>query len=60
MADSFSRRHPQDSSRINIYEDWELRYWSDRWNIPRHQVVDAVRRVGVQVKDVARVLGKAS
>jgi len=60
MAASVSRRHPQDSPRINVLEDWDLRYWSDRWNVPRHQVMDAVKRVGVQVKDVARALGKDS
>jgi hypothetical protein len=58
MAVGFSRRHPQDSPRINVHEDWELRYWSDRWSVPRSQLIDAVKRVGIQVKDVARALGK--
>jgi hypothetical protein len=53
-----SRRHPQDSPHINAYEDWDLRYWSDRWNVPRKDLIATVRRVGVQVKDVARALGK--
>jgi|UPI000560325F hypothetical protein len=53
-----SRRHPQDSPRINVYEPWDLQYWSDRWNVPRQQVVDAIRRVGDQVHDVAQALGK--
>jgi hypothetical protein len=53
-----TRRHPQDSPRINLYEDWDLRYWSDRWNVPRWQVIETVRRVGAEVKDVARALGK--
>ena len=58
MAGSMSRRHPQDSSRINVHEDWELRFWSDKWNIPRHQLMDTIKRVGVQVQEVARALGK--
>jgi hypothetical protein len=53
-----SKRHPQDSTRINILEPWDLQYWSDRWNVPRRQVVDAIRRVGDQVQDVAQALGK--
>jgi len=57
MAATF-RRHPQDAARINLYEDWEMRYWSDRWGVPRREILDTVRRVGVQVKDVARALGK--
>lgn len=57
MAATF-RRHPQDSARINLYEDWDLRYWSNRWNVPRQQLVETVRRVGPEVKDVAQALGK--
>ncbi|MBQ0824035.1 DUF3606 domain-containing protein [Microvirga terrae] len=53
-----SRRHPQDSPRINVLEPWDLQYWSDRWNVPRQQVVDTIRRVGDQVHDVALALGK--
>ena len=58
MLGSSSRRHPQDSARINVHEDWELRYWSDRWNVPRHQLMDTIKRVGMQVREVARALGK--
>lgn len=53
-----SRRHPQDSARINIHEPWDLQYWSDRWNVPRRTVVDTIRRVGDQVHHVAQALGK--
>ena len=53
-----SRRHPQDSPRINMYEAWDLQYWSDRWNVPRQTLVDVIRRVGDQVEDVAHALGK--
>jgi hypothetical protein len=55
-----TRRHPQDSPRINLYEDWEMRYWSDRWGVPRQQLANIIRRVGGDVKDVARALGKDS
>jgi hypothetical protein len=53
-----SKRHPQDSSRINIHEPRDLQYWSDRWNVPRRQVVEAIRRVGDQVQNIAQALGK--
>lgn len=58
MAGTTGRRHPQDASRINIHEDWELRFWSDKWGIPRSQLIDTIKRVGVRVKDVAKALGK--
>ncbi len=60
MTGSLSRRHPQDASRINVHEDWELRYWSDRRNVPRQQLMDTIKRVGVQVQEVARALGKGA
>ena len=58
MATTFSKRHFQDTSRINLHEDWEVRFWSDKWNVSRPELIDAVKRVGIQVRDVARALGK--
>ncbi len=60
MADNLGKRHPQDASRINVHEDWELRYWTDKWQVSRQQLMDTVKRVGVQVNDVAKALGKNS
>ncbi|AWM88319.1 DUF3606 domain-containing protein [Microvirga sp. 17 mud 1-3] len=58
MVDNLNKRHPQDASRINVHEDWEVRYWTGKWNVSRQQLMDTVRRVGVQVSDVAKALGK--
>jgi hypothetical protein len=60
MADNLGKRHPQDASRINVHEDWEVRYWTDKWQVSRQQLMDTVKRVGVQVSDVAKALGKPS
>jgi hypothetical protein len=57
MAAAF-RRHPQDAARINLHEDWEMRYWSDRWGVPRREIVETAKRVGLQVKDIAQALCK--
>lgn len=59
MPYSTGRRSLQDSSRINIHEEWELRYWADRWHVSRQQLMDTIKRVGVQVQDVAKALGKS-
>ncbi|GJE12386.1 DUF3606 domain-containing protein [Methylobacterium longum] len=59
MADDLDRREPEDKFKINVHEEWELRYWARRFGVTREQIVDAVRRVGVQTRDVARYLGKA-
>ena len=47
-------------SRINLHEEWEIRYWTGRWSVSRDQLMETVKRVGVQVADVARALGKAA
>ena len=59
MSYNPGRRNPQDSSRINVHEEWELRYWADRWHVSRQQLMDTIKRVGVHVQDVARALGKS-
>lgn len=58
MSDDLTIRRPQDPTKINIHEDWEVRYWTKKWNITRELLIDAVRKVGVQTANVARHLGK--
>ena len=41
-----------------MQEDYEVRYWTQKWNVSREQLAAAVREVGVMVADVARKLGK--
>ena len=59
MADDRNIRGAADRSRINMQEDYEVRYWTEKWSVTREQLADAVRAVGVMVKDVAAKLGKA-
>ena len=58
MSDNLKIRWPQDPTKINIHESWEVDYWTKKWNITREQLINAVKRVGVMTKDVARYLGK--
>jgi uncharacterized protein DUF3606 len=48
-----------DRKRINIHEDHELRYWSNRLGVSRDELKRAVSKVGVMADDVARALGKS-
>ena len=41
-----------------MHEDYEVRYWSQKWQVRREQLANAVRSVGVVVKDVAAKLRK--
>jgi hypothetical protein len=59
MADDRSIRGGADRTRINMNEDYEVRYWTEKWNVSREQLAAAVRDVGVIASDVARKLGKS-
>lgn len=46
MADDKNNRGPQDRSRINFSEDYEVRYWTDKLGVSKAQLEEAVREVG--------------
>ena len=48
-----------DRKRININEDYELRYWAQKFGVSFDQIKAAVNKVGVMADDVARELGKS-
>jgi len=58
MTDDRTLRGAAERSRVNMHEDYEVRYWTRKWNVIREQLAGAVRKVGVMVADVARKLGK--
>ena len=35
MADDRTIRGPQDRQRINLSEDYEVAYWSKKWDVSR-------------------------
>lgn len=59
MSDDPGKRSPQDSARVNVHEEHEVRYWTGKWDVTREELTAAVGRAGVMVTDVARELGKA-
>jgi uncharacterized protein (DUF4415 family) len=56
MSDDLKNRGPQDRSRVNVNEDWELRYWTREFGVTADQLRAAVRKVGVMRTDVEREL----
>ncbi|MDM1556117.1 DUF3606 domain-containing protein [Chryseobacterium indologenes] len=58
MSDDLSKRRPQDASKINVNEYWELEYWSKELGVTKEQLKEAVRAVGTSVAAVKRYLGK--
>jgi hypothetical protein len=58
MADDRNLRGPQDRQRINLSEDYEVTYWSKKWDVSREQLAEAVRKAGPTSAAVAKLLGK--
>lgn len=58
MPDDKSKTGPADDKRINIHEDYELTYWSNKFGVTKERIKTAVGAVGVMVADVKRYLGK--
>jgi len=47
-----------DDSRININESYELQYWSEKFNVTREELRQAVDTAGPLVEDVRNQLSK--
>jgi len=58
MADDKDRRGPRDRERIDVNEDYELRYWSEKFGVSRDDLQQAVQRVGNKAADVERALSR--
>ena len=58
MADDKMKRAPQDASRINMNEDYEVRYWTQKFGVTKAQLAAAVKAAGVSATAVAAYLNK--
>ena len=58
MSDNLSARGPQDRSRINVNEEWELAYWSKKFGVSPEQLREAVAAVGVSAAEVEKHFSK--
>jgi len=56
--DDKTKTGPRDAARINTHEDYEVRYWSEKFGVTAEQLKAAVSRVGVMSKDVEAELKK--
>lgn len=52
MADDLKRPGRLDDSRINIGQDYEVRYWCEKLGVSPEQLKSAVAKVGPLVKHV--------
>nr|WP_083434361.1 DUF3606 domain-containing protein [Sphingomonas sp. Y57] len=56
MADDTTLRSPQDRSRIALGEDYEVRYWSEKFGVSKDRLEEAVKAVGNSADAVERHL----
>lgn len=59
MSDNPALTAPQDAKRINVHEDYEVRYWSHALGCTPDALRQAVRAVGVMADDVRRHLARS-
>ena len=51
MADDLTNRGPRDRNRVDVNEDWELRYWSKKFGCTATELRDAVKAAGTTMAD---------
>ena len=56
MADDKQKKGPQDASRVNVHEDYEVAYWSTRFGVTADQLRAAVEKAGTSAKAVEEQL----
>lgn len=56
MTDDLKNRGPADRKRISLTEEWELRYWCDKFGCTEAMLGEAVEKVGHMAEDVDRFL----
>ena len=56
MTDSTEHRHHPDRSRINLSQDYEVRYWTEKFGCTVDELRVAVGRVGNSPEAVEKAL----
>ncbi|WP_036114449.1 MULTISPECIES: DUF3606 domain-containing protein [Luteibacter] len=58
MSDDKKNRGPADAQRINVNEDYEVRYWTETLGVSEEKLREIVKKVGVMAADVRKELRK--
>jgi hypothetical protein len=56
MADDLKQTGKPDDQRINVDQDHELTYWSEKFGVSRDRLREAVAKAGPMVRNVEREL----
>lgn len=60
MADNKKKSGKTDNERINLSEDYEIQYWSDKFGVKSEKLKKAVKKVGDRAIDVENFLRSES
>jgi hypothetical protein len=58
MSDDLEKKIPQDATKVNVNETWELDYWSKKFGVTEERLKEAVKAVGTSAVAVQNYLGK--
>jgi hypothetical protein len=58
MSDNKELRGPQDARLISLSEDYEVRYWTNKFNCSKEELRKAVERVGNSAEKVEAELSR--
>ena len=60
MSDDTALRGKQDRAKINMNEDYEVRYWTERFGISKERLATVVNEVGSSVASVEKYLQQSA
>jgi predicted RNA-binding protein YlqC (UPF0109 family) len=52
MSDNLKNNGPQDRSRINVNESWEVAYWTKELGVSKEELEKLVKKAGPAVSAV--------
>ncbi len=58
MSDDKHKTGPQDGKRINLHEDYEVRYWTEALGVSKERLAALVKEHGNSADKVRQALGK--
>ena len=58
MSDNRKNRAPQETARINLNEEEEVRYWTKALGVTKEQLASVAKSTGLQVDAVRRHFAK--
>jgi hypothetical protein len=56
MSDNLTKRDQRDRSKINMYEDFEVKYWTKQLGVSKDELQNAVDKVGNSAAAVRKEL----